>query len=139
MSIGRWSEVIKYINELFIPIRSCPWNSALSTSNEAGFPPIRFTPNQESFLAILVQSIKGFRKILEIRPVGRFTAHLAWPAPLAPGGKADLIGNRPQHIQVAREIWNEPAWIEQLNALGLLWKPSPNYFRRAPGLSTGFH
>ncbi len=99
MSSERWTEVDRYIDDLFAPSDPA-LDAALQASTDAGLPPIQVTPNQGKLLAILAQSIQA-HSILEIGVLGGYST--IWLArALAPGGKVITLEVDPKHAEVAR-------------------------------------
>ena len=99
MPSENWTQVDRYINDLFIPPDPV-LESALRSSGEAGLPSIQVTPNQGKLLAILARSIRA-RTILEIGALGGYST--IWLArALAPGGKLITLEVEPRHAAVAR-------------------------------------
>jgi predicted O-methyltransferase YrrM len=95
----QWTEVDRYLDDLFIPPDPA-LDAALLASSQAGLPPIQVTPNQGKLLAILAQSIRA-RSILEIGVLGGYST--IWLArALAPGGKLITLEVDPKHAAVAR-------------------------------------
>ncbi len=99
MPSENWTQVDRYINDLFIPPDPV-LESALRSSGEAGLPSIQVTPNQGKLLAILARSIRA-RTILEIGALGGYST--IWLArALSPGGKLITLEVEPRHAAVAR-------------------------------------
>lgn len=71
MTQERWSEVDRYIADLFAP-SDAALDDAIADSEAAGLPPIQVPPNQGKLLQMLAQSI-GARRILEVGTLGGYS------------------------------------------------------------------
>lgn len=99
MSQEQWSEVDRYIKELFVPPDPA-LDDAMQDSEAAGLPAISVTPSQGKLLFILARAI-GARSILEIGTLGGYST--IWLARgLAPGGRLFTLEADPKHAAVAR-------------------------------------
>jgi predicted O-methyltransferase YrrM len=99
MSQNQWTEVDRYITDLFVPPDPA-LDAALRAAADAGLPPAHVAPNQGKLLAIMAQSI-GTRAILEIGTLAGYST--IWLArALPPGGTLITLEADPRHAEVAR-------------------------------------
>jgi predicted O-methyltransferase YrrM len=99
MSQNQWTEVDRYITDLFVPPDPA-LDAALRAAVDAGLPPAHVAPNQGKLLAIMAQSI-GARAILEIGTLAGYST--IWLArALPPGGTLITLEADPRHAEVAR-------------------------------------
>jgi predicted O-methyltransferase YrrM len=99
MSQNQWTEVDRYITDLFVPPDPA-LDAALRAAADAGLPPAHVAPNQGKLLAIMAQSI-GARAILEIGTLAGYST--IWLArALPPGGTLITLEADPRHAEVAR-------------------------------------
>jgi predicted O-methyltransferase YrrM len=99
MSQEHWTEVDRYINDLFVP-RDPALDDALQASAEAGLPAINVAPNQGKLLQLLAR-VQGARRILEIGTLGGYST--IWLARALPeGGRLVTLEADPKHAEVAR-------------------------------------
>src|SRR5262245_26019080 len=99
MSREQWTEVDRYITDLFLPPDSA-LDAALAASNAAGLPAINVAPNQGKVLNLLART-QGAHKILEIGTLGGYsTIWLARALPAA--GRLITLEADPKHAEVAR-------------------------------------
>ena len=98
MDQERWSEVDRYIVDLFVgedPVL----DRALADSRAAGLPPINVSPNLGKLLHLLAR-VQGARRVLEVGTLGGYSTIWLGRA-LAPGGHLDTLEIDPGHAAVA--------------------------------------
>ena len=99
MSQDLWSDVDRYITELFIPSDPA-LDAALEVSDAAGLAPIAVSPNQGKLLMLMAR-FGGARSILEIGTLGGYST--IWLARgLAEGGRVVTLEVDPACAEVAR-------------------------------------
>ena len=99
MTQDRWSEVDRYLVELFVPADPA-LDAAIRTSETAGLPPIHVAPNQGKLLWLLASALRA-RTILEIGTLGGYST--IWLARALPeGGRLITLESDPRHAEVAR-------------------------------------
>lgn len=98
MDQERWSEVDRYIAELFVgddPVL----DQALADSAAAGLPPINVTASLGKLLHLLARLV-GARRVLEVGTLGGYST--IWLARALPvGGHLDTLEIDPHHAEVA--------------------------------------
>jgi predicted O-methyltransferase YrrM len=100
MNEDQWSLVDQYIVSLLVPTNEA-LDRALSTSDEAGLPPISVAPNQGKLLQLLA-GMSGASRILEIGTLGGYST--IWLARSLPSdGALVTLELEPHHAQVARK------------------------------------
>jgi predicted O-methyltransferase YrrM len=100
MSEEQWSEVDKYLVSLLVP-PDAALDETLTTSNEAGLPPINVAPNQGKLLMLLAR-VRGAYRILEIGTLGGYST--IWLARALPNeGALISLELEPHHADVARK------------------------------------
>ena len=99
MSEHVWTEVDRYISDLFVP-DDAALDAALHDSESAGLPPINVSRNQGKLLQLLAR-LAGARRILEIGTLGGYST--IWLARALPaGGRLITLEAEPKHAEVAR-------------------------------------
>lgn len=99
MSQELWSDVDRYITQLFIPPDPA-LDAAIEVSDAAGLPPIAVSPNQGKLLMLMAR-FGGARSILEIGTLGGYST--IWLARgLAEGGRVVTLEVDPAYAEVAR-------------------------------------
>src|SRR5262245_41387165 len=99
MSRERWSEVDRYLVDLFVPPDPA-LDAALAAGAAAGLPPHDVSPNQGKLLHLLAR-IHGALTILEIGTLAGYST--IWLArALAPGGRVVTLEANPRHAEIAR-------------------------------------
>jgi predicted O-methyltransferase YrrM len=99
MTQEQWTEVDRYITDLFVP-RDAALDRVLDASTAAGLPPINVAPNQGKLLLVLAR-VLGARTILEIGTLGGYST--IWLARALPvDGRLITLETDPTHAGVAR-------------------------------------
>jgi predicted O-methyltransferase YrrM len=99
VSLGLWTAVDRYINELFVP-QDDALDAALEASAAAGLPSIDVAPNQGKLLYLLAR-MQGARTILEIGTLGGYST--IWLARALPAeGRLITLEADARHAEVAR-------------------------------------
>ena len=99
MSDKLWTEVDRYISDLFVP-NDAALDAALGDSESAGLPPINVSRSQGKLLQLLAK-IVGARRILEIGTLGGYST--IWLARALPtGGRLITLEAEPKHAEIAR-------------------------------------
>jgi predicted O-methyltransferase YrrM len=99
VSLGLWTAVDRYINELFVP-QDDALDAALEASAAAGLPSIDVAPNQGKLLYLLAR-MQGARTILEIGTLGGYST--IWLARALPAeGRLISLEADARHAEVAR-------------------------------------
>ncbi len=99
MSEAQWTEVDRYLTDLFVASDDA-LVTTLETSAAAGLPSISVTPAQGKLLHLLARSV-GARKILELGTLGGYST--IWLGRALPaGGKLVTLESQPKHAEVAR-------------------------------------
>src|SRR6202140_3781898 len=94
-----WSEVDRYINELFA-LQDDALTTSLQASEAAGLPRISVSPSQGKLLELLAR-VQGARNILEIGTLGGYST--IWLARALPAdGHLISLEVDPKHAEVAR-------------------------------------
>jgi predicted O-methyltransferase YrrM len=94
-----WSEVDRYITNLFVP-PDAALTAALQASQAAGLPTINVSPPQGKFLQLLARAL-GARAILEIGTLGGYST--IWLARALPAdGRLITLEADPKHAEIAR-------------------------------------
>jgi predicted O-methyltransferase YrrM len=100
MNQERWTEVDRYITDLFVPADAA-LDAAMKASVAANLPAINVTPNLGKLLMLLAQ-VQGAKNILEIGTLGGYST--IWLARgLAAGGKLITLEYEPRHAEIAKK------------------------------------
>ena len=99
MSREQWSEVDRYLVDLFVPPDPA-LDAALEAGAAAGLPPHDVSPNQGKLLHLLAR-LRGARSILELGTLAGYST--IWLArALPPGGRLVTLEANAGHAEVAR-------------------------------------
>jgi predicted O-methyltransferase YrrM len=99
MSQDLWTEVDRYIADLFVPPDPA-LDAALQSSDAAGLPSINVSPNHGKLLYLLAQ-VQRARNILEIGTLGAYST--IWLGRALPaGGRLITLEYDPKHAEIAR-------------------------------------
>jgi predicted O-methyltransferase YrrM len=99
MSQEQWTEVDRYLADLFVPPDSA-LDAALESSDAAGLPSINVSANQGKLLHLLAR-VRGARNILEIGTLGGYST--IWLGRALPAdGHLITLEFDPKHAEVAR-------------------------------------
>ena len=99
MSKDRWTEVDRYMNDLFVPPDPA-LDAALQASERAKLPPINVSPTQGKMLMLLAL-MRGAKQILEIGTLGGYST--IWLARALPAdGRLVTLEIDSDHASVAR-------------------------------------
>ena len=100
MDQDRWSEVDRYIVDLFVG-EDRVLDQALADSRAAGLPPINVSPNLGKLLHLLAR-VQGARRVLEVGTLGGYSTIWLGRA-LGTGGHLDTLEIDPGHAAVAEK------------------------------------
>jgi len=99
MNQNQWTDVDRYITDLFVPPDPA-LDAALQATADAGMPLINVAPNQGKLLQVLALAL-GARTILEIGTLAGYST--IWLARALPaGGRLITLEVDPKHAEVAR-------------------------------------
>src|SRR5882724_10845635 len=99
MSQEQWTEVDRYVTDLFVP-PDAALDAALQSSSAAGLPSINVSPSQGKMLHLLAR-VQGARSILEIGTLGAYST--IWLARALPAdGRLITLEADAKHAEIAR-------------------------------------
>ncbi|HEY6880699.1 MAG TPA: O-methyltransferase [Polyangiales bacterium] len=99
MTQEQWTDVDRYLSELFIPADPA-LDAAITESERAGLPSIQVSAPQGKLLHLIAR-IQGAKNVLEIGTLGGYST--IWLARALPaGGRVVTLEADPKHAEVAR-------------------------------------
>ena len=111
MNSETWTAVDRYLNDLLVP-RDAALEAALTTSTEAGLPPIAVSPLQGKFLHLLAR-MQQARAILEIGTLGGYST-ICLARALPGDGRLITLELEAKHAEVARKNFARAGLAEKI-------------------------